>query len=170
MSLRRSLWQSIAALDRIAPETHPDLDGELDRDHYNDEKIAYRNRASSDPHLPRFASRDDEKFIRLSTSTASLASQPYFRHTCPQRHLRNSQCLPEVDFSEMDPSEVDHEPKLTLRYVTGMTLRTINVFFSACVPAIGIVIIGLAADNIAWSTSNVTVVMKAIITGSSTEF
>lgn len=49
------------------------------------------------------------------------------------------------------------EPKLTLRNVAATAVDAVGVFFSVCVPALGIVIVGLAADTIAWSSSATTV-------------
>ena len=166
MTLHSSLLQSVATLDRIAPEQtehtskltilprfsddetfalHDDQDGTISIDH-------------------PYAWRDDEKFIRLSTSTA--ASLPYTRDLYLHRRYHDSRFLPEPALDTMESAANSQEPKLSLRYVASVSLDVAFTFLAAAIPSIGITIVGLAADTIAFSQSSTTTVVKAIVTSS----
>ena len=125
--------QSIAALERLTsldPPLAPDIDQENEK--FVDPRFASSHTTS---HL-----RDEEGLIRRR------ASEPCLRH--------NSEKAPSLHRSIMSSSrdEDDFEPKLTLVYVAKVTLNFLTVALAFIIPAIGVCIIGLAADNINWAT------------------
>lgn len=142
MSLKQSLRQTIATLDRIAPD--PDRESFTSSCHADDEKASLRgDTLLSHPYQ---ASHDDEKFIRLSTSTLE---EPYhLQHSRSRSSLHRSRYLPEVDLSEMEtPGDDAPEPKITLHYVANLIFEFLAVPLCFINLAIGACIIGLAADN-----------------------
>lgn len=138
MSLRQSLFQSIAALDRIAPAEQEDTLI------FPDEKIAIDGPSEGvAPH----ARLDDDKFIRLGAATLSVP--PYLRRTQSSPSLRRSFGLPEVDRSKM---EFHGQPEITWRYAARVVRQILTIVFMFLSIAIAITIVGLAADMINWGS------------------
>lgn len=137
MSLRDNLLQSIAALDRIAPGQRQSVSSFQ----ADSEKIPVDETSSA------YQWRDDDKFIRLSTSTLSL---PYLRRSRSLPSIQHHpSLLPEQDWSKM---EAHGEPKITVRYAAHFTRQLLTVAFSFMSMGMAVAIIGLAADNINWGT------------------
>lgn len=146
MSLRDRLFQSIAALDRIAPPADVETASQFSASS-EDEKIPVPDSRpasiySQQPH--------DEKFIRLSTSTLSLPPGPYLRRSRSLPSLTESRFAPEIDTSKMDSPH--GEPKITLRYAAQIARHILTIAFSFLSIGTAIAIIGLAADGINWGT------------------
>lgn len=139
MSLRDTLFQSIATLDRIAPS-----DAERGQPYYSDEKVPVHD--SLEHHRFPHAWTDDEKFIRLSTSSASLR---YLRRSRSVPSIQPSLLSREADYSKM---ESHGEPKITWRHAAQVSRHILTVAFSFLSIGAAIAIIGLAADNINWGT------------------
>lgn len=151
MSLRDRLFQSIAALDRIAPPADVETASQFSAS-AEDEKVPVPDSRPgsiySHQHQPY-----DEKFIRLSTSTLSLPG-PYLRRSRSLPSLKesiaNSHFAPEIDTSKMDSPH--GEPKITLRYAAQVARHILTIAFSFMGIGAAIAIIGLAADGINWGT------------------
>lgn len=140
MSLRDALFQSIANLDRIAPSFEQDAPAA----YYSDEKIPL----DQTPHASSpYACREDDKFIRLSTSTVNLS--PYLRRSKSLPSIRPPTRHAEVDNSKM---EAHGEPKITWRHAARIARHLLTVAFSFLSMGVAIAIIGLAADNINWGS------------------
>lgn len=123
MSLKYSLSQSIAALERIAsldPEYVPDLQF-----------------ARTAPHQG-LVYQDEEKLPHTGT-------------TQPLIHSAYSEKVLDLDQPDMDAQANDSSPKLTFRHVLTTTVNFLVMVFTFVIPAIAVCIIGLAADNLAWA-------------------
>lgn len=161
MSLRNNLRHTIATLDRIAPDPEAETTHSI-FDPTDDEKTSFDSDRSTHPYRTTF---DDEKFIRLSTSTFRGPSL-YRSRSHPS--LQSARLLPEVDLSKMEIHGDDgSEPKLTLRHVVNLVLDFAAIPLSFINLAVAACIIGLAADNMYVQTprlsdmSNSTKVFRA---------
>ena len=144
MSLRNRLVESIAALDRLTAVDEDTIEP-VPEPYHDDEKYIYPGAAS----FHASARLRVEEVHNLSRRR----SEP---HLVRQSLLANNEKAPSIHRSIMssprDEAADDFEPKLTLRYVVDIAINVLTVAFAFLCPAIGITIIGLAADNINWGT------------------
>ena len=153
MTLHSTLTQTIAALDRI---TCPDPDSIST--YADDEKSIYRGAVS----LTSASSHREGRSIRHRSSEPSLRQSKAYSEKAPWPYQASMSSQ-----AGEDPEYV--EPKINFKYVAKVTFDFSTVVLSFVCPAIGICIIGLAADNINWGTGRGTQVgstVNAVVVGS----